>query len=469
MSIKIKPGLRVHFIGIGGKGLNGIAKICLQKGCVVTGSDTSEKEEVSALARLGVKIYKNQETSNIDRNIDVVVRTSLVPTTCPEIVRAFELKIPVLKRSEFLKILMKPYRKIAISGSHGKSTTTALFGLGLMGAGKDPTIVCGAHIKELGAYERLGKGRDIVVEACEFDRSFFDLVSDVGVVTSIEKSHLEYYKDEEEMVGAFEKFVGMFAKKAVIFMNGDMKFADRIAKKAACKIVRFGELDTNDYIVKNIDLKPGATSFSILKKGGSSRKDKVLLNLTINLPGAYNALNFAALVAYFDHFGLPPGPIKKLAKNFRGIKRRFDIKTRGNNFVVLDDFSHHPTQLRNVVESLKQFWPDHKLVTVFQPRQYHILKALLKEHGEAFHLADEVILTDIAPALGDTEADKRDFSLDDVIKSINTHSPKSKVLYLGDYVKITNYIRKYRDTKAVVATIGAGDVYKIADNVVLNV
>ncbi|MEK7185007.1 MAG: UDP-N-acetylmuramate--L-alanine ligase [Patescibacteria group bacterium] len=462
MFIKIKRGLRVHFIGIGGKGLNGIAKICLQKGCVVTGSDTSEKEEVSALVGLGVQIFKNHEASNIDSKIDVVVRSSLVSENCPEIEEAQRLKIPVLKRSEFLKVLMMPYRKIAIAGSHGKSTTTALFGLGLLYAKKDPTIVCGAHIKELGTYERLGRGRDIVVEACEFDRSFYDLVGDVGVITSIEKSHLEYYKDENEMVEAFETFVGLFQKKSTIFMNGDMRFADRISKKISGKVVRFGESENNDYIVKNVGLKPGVTSFSVFKK------DKVLINLTINLPGTYNALNFAALVAYFDFFDLPLGSIKKLAKNFRGIKRRFDIKTRGDNFVVLDDFSHHPTQLRYVIESLKQFWPDHKLVTVFQPRQYHLLRSFLREHGEAFNLADEVILTDIAAALGDTEADKKDFSLDDIKKSINTHSPKSKVLYLGDYSKITNYIKKYKDTKAVVATIGAGDVYKIADNLALN-
>lgn len=449
---------RIHFIGIGGKGLNGIAKICIKKGCTVTGSDINENEETRSISALGGKVYKGHSRENIHLGTDLVVRSSIMADDCPEIERANELNIPIVKRSEFLGLLMSPYKKISIAGSHGKSTTTALMGLALEYAGQDPTVIAGAKIKELNGYERLGSGNFFVVESCEYDRSFHDLIGDIGIITSVEKSHMEYFGDEGKMLQAFREFISKFNKEAVIFVNGDNELAREMSKLAQCKIITYGTKNDNDYIIKNIQGTKNSTKFSVQRRGGADISDFVIC-----VPGLYNVLNFTAIISFFDKFKLPIDAVKKLGEIFTGVARRFEIKEAPNGIVFIDDFAHHPTQVKNLFDSIKQFYPEHSVCAVFQPRQHHLIKTFLAEYGEAFMYADEVIVTDIVPALGDTEADKQSISAKGVIDSIRKRSVPKKVVHIDNFEDIVEYVKKYKNTKTVIVTIGAGNVYRIRD------
>ncbi len=460
----IENGTRIHFIGIGGKGLNGIAKICLEKGCKVTGSDINDNEETRAIAKSGASVFKGHSEIHINKDIDIVVRSSVISDKCPEFCKSNELGIPILKRSEFLRLLMKPYKKISIAGSHGKSTTTSLFGLALLYVKQDPTIISGAYIKELRDYCRLGNGEYIIVEACEYDRSFHDLISDVGVITNIEKSHMEYYKTESIMVSAFKEFVEKFSKDSVLIVNGDNRIIKTIVHSAKSKVISFGQEEHNDYIIKNIVFNAGFSNFEVYKNNNG----KKISDFCIKIPGLYNIYNYTSVVSFFDHFNIPIKGIKQLGGTFTGIKRRFDIKGGFGDLVIIDDFAHHPTQVKNLLSSIKQFFPQHDICAVFQPRQYHLIKTFLSEYGNSFKVANQIILTDLVPALGDTNNDKKSLTIGDVINSIKINSKNNNIKYLNNFSEIIKYLNKYKNTKTVIVTIGAGDVYKIGDSFLNN-
>jgi UDP-N-acetylmuramate--alanine ligase len=449
----------IFIIGIGGKGLNGIAQMCLEKGMKVAGVDVKKTIETEALEKMGAEIFYEHSAENIYGNFDAVIYSSIIKEDCPEILEARQRKIPIIKRSEFLKELTKNSFRISIAGSHGKSTTTAITGLSLIHAGQNPDIYCGAFIKELGSYNRCGAGKISVVESCEFDRSFFDLIGDATIITSIEKSHLEYYKNESEMLVAFRTFVQKHSDFAPIIVNGDDINIRRVVVpyQNSKKIITYGFNSSNDYLIKNISLENDKTTFSVYKG-----KHSVVKNLSIKIPGLYNVLNFTALVALFNEFSFNFKGIGEVAQNFYGIGRRFEISQVSDGKIFVDDFAHHPTQVKNLFYGLKQFYPDHKICAVFQPRQYNLIKNFIREYGQSFKLADEVILTDIVPALGDTEKDINSLKSDDVVNSIQCYSGKKARVY-HKFEEIVTYLKKSIKNNTIIATIGAGDIYKIKD------
>jgi len=453
---------KVHFIGIGGKGLNGIAKICIKKGFKVSGSDLNQSKETESIKKLGAKVYYKHSEMNIveNPNLDFVIRSSIIREDHPEVVEAIFRGIPVYKRSEFLGELIKSYEKIAIIGSHGKSTTTALVGLALQFAGDDPTIFGGAHIKEIGSFERLGMGKRCVVEACEYDRSFMNLVGDISIFTSLEKSHLEYYKDEKEMEDSFKSYIKKHSKDSMIIANGDNIKIKKMLFSAKCETITYGFNGSNDYVIKKSSFNTNNSTFSVYKG-----KDKIIENISIKIPGEYNVLNFTALIVLFDQLGFSQKFVLDLANIFTGIGRRFEIHPINDILTFVDDFSHHPTQVKNLFHGIKQFYPDHKICAVFQPRQYHLIKSFLKEYGEAFKYADSVMITDIVPALGDTEKDKQNLEILDVINSVKKYSHKNReeVKYVKTFPEVVRMIKNDVKDKTIVTTIGAGDVFKIKD------
>ncbi|MFT5179966.1 MAG: UDP-N-acetylmuramate--alanine ligase [Candidatus Paceibacteria bacterium] len=451
-----KEKLHIHFIGIGGKGLNGIAKICMEKGFKVSGSDLKKSEESNSLRAKGIKVFYTQEKDNVSEDIDLVVYSSIIPDDHIERVEALKLGIPQFKRAELLGYFMKEYFSVSVAGSHGKSTTTALLGLTLQNSGVDPTVIGGSYVTEWGSYERKGEGRHMVVESCEYDRAFHNLIGDVSVITSIEKSHMEYYKDEREMVDAFNDFVKLHHRDSVIIANGDDTNIRKVISNTKGKRITFGFNECNDYHIKDVSYKTNETQFSVYR-------DSVLVikDLKIRIPGSYNVLNFASAVVLHDYLGLPLSAVKIVANTFMGVGRRFEIKT-SRDTVFVDDFCHHPTQVKNLFDGIKQFYPDYEIYAVFQPRQFHLMKTFLKEYGSSFRKADHIIVSDIIPALGDTAKDIKGLKTSDVIDSIKKHSFKKNVLYKTEFSDIANNLRDV-GTKKVIATIGAGDVYKVRD------
>ena len=454
----------IFIIGIGGKGLNGIAQMCLEKGMKVAGVDVKKTAETESLEKIGAEIFYEHSAKNIYGDFDAIVYSSIIKDDCPEILEARHRKIPIIKRSEFLKELTKTSFRISIAGSHGKSTTTAITGLSLIHAGQNPDIYCGAYIKELGSYNRCGAGKISVIESCEYDRSFFDLIGDATIITSIEKSHLEYYKDEAEMLVAFRTFVQKHSDFAPIIVNGDDINIRRVIVpyQNSKKIITYGFNSSNDYLIKNISLENDKTTFSVYKG-----KHSVVKNLSIKIPGLYNVLNFTALVALFNEFSFNFKGLGEVAQNFYGIGRRFEISRTADGKIFVDDFAHHPTQVKNLFYGLKQFYPNHKICAVFQPRQYNLIKNFICEYGQSFKLADEVILTDIVPALGDTENDINSLKSADVVNSIKCYSGKKARVY-NKFEEIVTYLKKSIKNNTIIATIGAGDIYKIKDLYVKN-
>lgn len=446
----------IFFVGIGGKGLNGIAKICLEKGYQVSGVDTSVKLETKNLEESGAKIFYSHSAKNISKEIDIVVYTSLAKDA-PEIIEADRLNILTMKRSRFLGMLTRYDFRICVAGSHGKSTTTALLGLSTISSGIDATIFGGAYAKEFAGYNHLGRSPYTIIEACEYDRSFHDLIANASILTSVEKGHLEYYRDEAEMLDSFKYFFNQHKKEAVIFTNGDSEKCRVVTAEAKCPVIFFGRGRTCKYRVVNLRKEENGSIFSVKFNGELLVKD-----LRINIPGEYNVMNFVACIAFLHHFKISLKGVLETAHNFTGVGRRFEIKTARSGQIFIDDFAHHPTQVKDLMSSVRQYYPRKKFCAVFQPRQFNLMKNFITEYGEAFGKADEIIITNILPALNDTEEDKRSVSTADVQNSIRTHSGRP-VRIINDFGEISEYLRQNYDGDSVVATIGAGDIYKVRD------
>ncbi len=448
---------KIFFIGIGGKGLNGIAKICLQKNYQVSGVDKNKKPEIESLKKDGAKIYHRHLQKNITKDIDLVVYSSLIKDDCPEIIKAKKLGIPIMKRSKFLGQLTKNDFRIAISGSHGKSTTTAILGISMINSGIDASIYGGAYAREFDGYNHLGKTNYSIIESCEFDRSFFNLVGNTTIITSIEKSHLEYFKDENEMIEAFRKYFLMHKENSLIIANGDDINIRYSTNKIRARVTYFGFNNQNDYVVRVHQQDPSGSIFSIYKD-----QEVILENLKIYIPGDYNIKNFAACAILMYELGLPLHGIFKTAESFSGVGRRFEVHQARTGQILIDDFAHHPSQVKSLFKGIKQFYPDKKVYAVFEPRQFNLIKNFLREYGSAFDQADEVIVTDILPALNDTKKDIESLETKDVINSIRVYSQKPTIK-INNYEKIYQYLKEKTDYNSVITTIGAGDIYKVKD------
>lgn len=448
----------VFFVGIGGKGLNGIAQICLEKGYEVYGVDVNETKETKSLQEKGAKIFYGHSPFNINKTIKEVVYSSITKNA-PEVLEAKKIKIKTTKRSEFLNQLTSNNFRISICGSHGKSTTVAIAGLSMINSGTDATIFGGAYTKEFKGYNHLGKSNYAILEACEYDRSFYDLTGNITIITSIEKSHLEYYKDEEEMLQAFKIFIDKHKPNATIIANGDDLNIRAVLANCKCKVIYFGFNSINNYVIKNIIKNRFGSNFSIYKN------NKLLVsNLDIKIPGNYNIYNFASICALLDVLKIPLSGITETAKFFTGVGRRFEITEGPSGQIFVDDFAHHPTQVKYLFDGIKQFFPDKKICAIFQPRQFNLMRNFKQEYGAAFKLADEIIMTEILPALGDTEKDMKSITNKELVSSIENNSRKPVTL-MSNFEDIVYYLNDHYNKDTVIATIGAGDIYKIRNQI----
>ncbi len=447
---------KIFFVGIGGKGLNGIAKICLEQGFEVSGVDTSPKPETIELENSGAKIYYAHSADNISADVDLVVYSSITQNA-PEIERAKEMEIHIMKRSRFLAFITRESFRICVCGSHGKSTTTALLGIGAMRGGVDATIFGGAYTREFAGYNHLGKSSYAIIEACEYDRSFHDFIGDTTIVTSVEKSHLEYYKDEREMIDSFKYFISRHKPTALVIANGDSLKVREVTGVAQCPVLYFGFNQANHYAICDVRKNERESIFSIVFNG------KIIIeNMHIKIPGDYNILNYVAVVATLHQLGIPLHGIIETAAEFTGVARRFEIKTAASGQIFIDDFAHHPTQVKNFFYGVRQFYPKKPVCAVFQPRQFNLIKNFLREYGSAFDLADEIILTDILPALNDTPKDVASLTTTDVANSIKVYS-RRPVKMINSFEEISKYIQQKYGPDSIIATIGAGNVYKVRD------
>ncbi len=450
----------IYIIGIGGKGLNSIAEFCHSKGYAVSGSDIRLSPEVSNLRRLGVHINLEQVSANITPGVGVVVYSTIIRNDHPELMRARELGIRTVCRAEFLAEITAEYVRISVAGSHGKSTTSALATLALRSELGGVNAITGACIKEIDSYQSSGDSEYCVLEACEYGKSFLHIPGDYTIITSLEKSHMEYFGSEEKMNNAFREFVAVHKPGATLIVNGDVCALREMCGTHPGTVVTCGFNTSNDYVIRDIVLGEAHSMFSLYKHGRQIQ-DSVI----IKIPGMYNVMNVALTLVLMDQLGLGSDEFLQVLKSFTGVGRRFEI-TRHDTATFVDDFAHHPTQVRNLLKSLKQFFPHKEIIAIFEPRQFHLIRTFLKEYGKAFSLASEVCITDVLPALGDTLADMSSLTAQDVVRSVQAYSKPKRIWHASSYEEIAESLRLKDLSQTVVATIGAGGIFRVRDLVV---
>lgn len=447
----------VHFIGIGGISMSGLAEILNKEGFKVTGSDMKESETTKLLTDRGIKVYFGQYASNIasEPDIDLVVYTAAISSDNEELQAAKNKNLPLLTRAELLGQIMENYKySIAVSGTHGKTTTTSMLSHIFMAAAKDPTISIGGMLNLIGGNIRVGSSPYFITEACEYTNSFHSFYPYVSIILNIDNDHLDFFKNLDNIVKSFAKFSTNLKDGGLLVVNGDMPYLEDIkaaVKDKGCSLVTFGMNDGNDYQAKNVTLNDeGHPSYDLYIKGEFA--DHIELSVT----GSHNAMNSLSAIASSLFLGLDLPSIKEGLKNCASAHRRFEYKgTLAGNVTVIDDYAHHPTEIaatlkvgRSVVKN--ELW------CAFQPHTYSRTKALLKDFAKALSVCDHVLLADIYAA---REIDDGTISSKDLERELKDLG--CDAIYLGDFEAIKNYFKNHVNNNDMLITMGAGNIDSI--------
>lgn len=447
----------VHFIGIGGISMSGLAEILNKEGFKVTGSDMKESETTKILADKGIKIYIGQFGSNItsEADIDLVVYTAAISNDNEELLMAKEKNIPLLTRAQLLGQIMENYKySIAVSGTHGKTTTTSMLSHIFMAAAKDPTISIGGMLNLIGGNIRVGSSPYFITEACEYTNSFHSFYPYISIILNIDNDHLDFFKNIENIVKSFAKYSTNLKDKGLLIVNGDMKYLDDIraaVKDKDCSIITFGLNDGNTYQAKNVILnEEGHPAYDLYIDG--EYIDKIELAVT----GIHNAVNSLSAIAAARFLDIDLSIIKEGLKNCASAHRRFEYKgTLPGNVKVIDDYAHHPTEIaatlkvgRSVVKN--ELW------CAFQPHTYSRTKALLSDFAKALSVCDHVLLADIYAAREKDDGTISSKDLERELKALGCDA-----VYLGDFESIKNYFKSHVSNNDMLITMGAGNIDSI--------
>lgn len=461
-AIFAKSSAHFHFIGIGGIGMSAIAFILKDRGFVVTGSDVKESAMIEKLRDHGIVVHIGHSAANIRQGIDLVVVSSAISRANPEIMRSLELGIPIVKRSFVLGRIMKGKKGIAISGTHGKTTTTTMLTLITQSAGLDPTALIGGEVKNIGGNFLSGVGEYVIVEACEYDRSFLDLYPYMAVITNIEEDHLDYYRDLNEIKTAFATFVQKIPDNGLLIYAADDENCREVATKAKCVTVGFGfgsrtimnRSHASYWEIEQIAQNKERTDFTI-------NNGRASYSFSLSVPGKHNVANAAAAIIAAHFMGINMEVVRNVLSQFTGTKRRFQILGKRQGAVVVDDYAHHPAEILSTLEGARHFYPDRPIVVIFEAHQYSRTKALLADFGQSFGYADLVIIPDIY-AVRDSAEDIASVSAQDLVSEIEKNVVKA--VYIPTYDSIVAYLRTDAIPEdAVIITMGAGNVFQIGE------
>ncbi|MDF2890485.1 MAG: UDP-N-acetylmuramate--L-alanine ligase [Clostridia bacterium] len=441
----------IHFVGIGGISMSGLAEIMLTAGYHVTGSDLNSSKIIDRLSNKGAKITIPHDSKNVEGS-ELVVYTAAVKNDNPELVRAGELAIPVMDRAEFLGIIMKSHHYgIAISGCHGKTTTTSMVSLIFKNACLDPTILLGGELDAIDGNVLVGKSDYFITEACEYYESFLKFYPYVGAILNVEEDHLDYFKDIDHIMSAFHKFAKLIPKDGTLVVCADNENAMKVADMSECNILTYGLDKEADYTAKNIVFnRLGHPSFDVYFR------NEEIGALSLNIPGKHNILNSLASIAIARNAGIDMEIIKSSLLEFRGTYRRFDIQGTQNDITVIDDYAHHPTEIRATLDAAVQF-PHKRVWCIFQPHTYSRTRTLFNDFAKAFYNADKAIIADIYSA--SREKDNGDIHSRDLVNEVNNNS--NNAIYMKDFEEIADLIAREAEPGDIVFTMGAGDVFKL--------
>jgi len=442
---------QVHFVGIGGVGMSGLAEVILTLGYRVTGSDARRGEALERLERLGAKVFVGHSASHVE-GAHVVVYSSAVPRDNPELQAARQRSIPVIPRAEMLAELMRVKQGIAIAGTHGKTTTTSMVGAVLAEAGFDPTLVVGGRVSALGANARLGQGEFLVAEADESDGSFLKLTPTIAVVTTIDAEHLDYYRDLAHIRDAFLAFINQVPFYGAAVLCADQAEIQALLPRVEKRVVTYGLARPADLLAASVRLRELHTRFEVLHRGDS------LGELHLQVPGLHNVANALAATAVGLDLEVPFGVIQKALSAFSGVQRRFQVKGEVAGVLVVDDYGHHPAEIRATLAAARAGFGRRRVV-VFQPHRYTRTRHLHADFLAAFDDADVLVVIDIYPAGEPPIPGVHARTLAEGIAA----GGGREVRYVNDRTEVVEFLLRTVRPGDLVLTLGAGDVGGIAD------
>lgn len=450
--INKNKNLRVHFVGIGGISMSGLADILLHYGYHVSGSDARNSKIIEKLIKKGAQIYIGHDEKNVlDANL--VVYTAAVKWDNPELIKAKELGIPIMDRAEFLGQIMKQYKYgVAVSGTHGKTTTTSLISIIMKNANLDPTIMVGGEVDAIGGNVRPGNSPYFVTEACEYVESFLRLYPYIGLILNVDADHLDYYTGLDHIVQSFSKFVDLIPEEGYLIVCNDDINAMKAARSAKSHVITFGLKDGAHWTARNIYYdEKGCGKFDAYFEG------HLFGNFKLCIPGEHNVKNALSAIACAQIFNISTDVIHESFEEFCGTRRRFEYKGEFEGITVIDDYAHHPTEIKATLSAALNY-PHKKLWCIFQPHTYSRTIKLLDDFSTAFNNSDKLIMADIYAA-----REKDTGEINSAILSERIKCKGVDVEYIPSFQDIADYVKDNASSGDVVITMGAGDIYLVGE------
>ena len=444
----------VHFIGIVGISMSGLAEILMKEGFTVSGSDNKESSLTDHLTDKGAVIFYGQKASNIIDGINVVVYTAAIHEDNEEFMEAKRQGLPMLSRAELLGQLMTNYdTPIAVSGTHGKTTTTSMLSHIFLAGDMDPTISVGGILKAIHGNIRVGSSGLFVTEACEYTNSFLHFFPKISVILNIDADHLDFFKDLDDIRHSFRLFAELLPEDGTLVINGDIENLSYITDGLACRVVTFGREASLDYSASDIQYdEQGNASFDLIRHGIPSG------HVTLSVGGEHNVYNALSAIAVADLLGVSAETIQEGLLSFHGTDRRFEYKGEFNGITVIDDYAHHPTEIEATLKSAAHY-PHRELWCIFQPHTYTRTKALFDEFAQALSHTDHLILADIYAA---RETDTLGISSEQLARAAASYG--CDAIYLPSFDEIEKYVRDHCQSGDLLITMGAGDVVNIGED-----
>ncbi len=452
--INFSTPIHIHFIGIGGISMSGLAEILAEEHFIVSGSDARESGLTRHLKDIGITVYYGQKAENITEDIELVVYTAAIGDDNPELFCAREKGIPSMPRAELLGQIMDQYPdSVAVAGTHGKTTTTSMVSQILLAAKADPTITVGGILNALGGNLRVGHSGTFLSEACEYTNSFLHFYPKYSIILNVEAEHLDFFKDIQDIRHSFRKFAENTKENGAVIINGDIEDYTGLTEGLAPQIITFGLSDTCDYYPSAVAFDEKAcASFTVMHRG------RPLMELSLSVPGMHNVSNALSAVALARELKIPRETIAAGLSAFSGADRRFQYKGTRNGVTIIDDYAHHPTEIRATLNAAASY-PHRRLVLAFQPHTYSRTKAFLDDFADVLSMADIVVLADIYAA---REKNKYGISSTDLLEKLA--SKRCECYYFPSFPEIEEFLAKNCVNGDLLITMGAGDIVTVGEN-----
>ena len=452
--INFKKPIHIHFIGIGGISMSGLAELLLQEGFRISGSDNKCSELTENLEKKGAKIFYGQRASNIQDDLDLVVYTAAIHADNPEYAEVIKRNLPKLTRAELLGQIMTNYdTPIAISGTHGKTTTTSMVSQILLEGSMDPTLSVGGILKAINGNFRIGQSGLFVTEACEYTNSFLSFFPKIGIILNIEEDHLDFFKNIHDIRSSFYKFAELLPDDGTLIINADIEHYEEITQGLSCRVLTFGLHENADYSATNIVYREDACpTFDLIQNGVTTD------TISLHVPGEHNVANALAAIALADLLSIDTAAVKKALMTFSGTDRRFEYKGEIGGVTIIDDYAHHPTEIKATLSAVQNY-PHKTAWCVFQPHTYTRTKAFMKDFAKALSLADKVVLADIYAA---RETDTLGISSEDLQHEIQELG--TDAYYFPSFDEIENFLLENCIHGDLLITMGAGDIVKVGES-----